>query len=190
MTKFILHGGETSRKTINNKKFFAEMTAGFKNSVKVLCVYFSRSTEEWDRLFQQDQVNFSKAAPARQIEFERAEIKPEIFNKQLMWADVIYMRGGNTRMLIDTLKTIENFSTLIKNKVVSGSSAGACVLSKYYCTGSHDASISEGLGILDIKTIVHYDPSNDKLLQDLIKCGDETLKIYKIPEEKFFIIEK
>lgn len=190
MTKFILHGGEISRKTTDNKKFFSEMTAGFEHPVKVLCVYFSRSTDEWDRLFQQDQESFSEAAPARQIEFERAEKEPKIFNRQVKEADVIYMRGGTTKMLLDTLKTIENFSDLIKDKVVSGSSAGACVLSKYYCTGSHDAPISEGLGILDIKTIVHYDPSNEKLLQDMKEHGDKELEIYKIEEEKFFIIEE
>ena len=190
MTKFILHGGETGRKTEDNKKFFSEMTTDLENPVKVLCVYFSRPKDEWDRLFKQDQVNFTKAAPSRQIEFERAEDKTEIFNRQVKKADVIYMRGGTTKILLDTLKTIENFSDLIKDKVVSGSSAGACALSKYYCTGSKDAPISEGLGILNIKTIVHYDPSNEKLLQDMKMQGDRTLEIYKIPEEKLFIISK
>ncbi|NQV00489.1 MAG: Type 1 glutamine amidotransferase-like domain-containing protein [Parcubacteria group bacterium] len=190
MTKFILHGGETSRKTEDNKKFFFEMTADKENPVKVLCIYFARPKDDWGRLFQQDRASFSEVAPTRQIKFERANNKPEIFNSQVKKADVIYMRGGTTEILLDTLKTIGNFSDLIKNKVISGSSAGACVLSKYYCTGSKDTPITEGLGILNIKTIVHYDSSNEKLLQDLRKHGDKILEIYKIPEEKFFIISK
>jgi peptidase E len=190
MTKFILHGGNTGRKTKDNKDFFFEMSADLKNPVKVLCVYYARPEEDWNRLFKQDQASFSKAALAQQIEFERAETNHEIFKEQLENSDVIYIRGGSTEMLLNMLKTIENFSDLITDKVVSGSSAGACVLLKYYCIGSKNAFINEGLGILDIKTIVHYDSNNKKLLQDLEKFGDETLEIYKIPEEKFFILSK
>lgn len=165
------------------------MTAGLNNPVKVLCVYFSRPKDDWERLFQQDKINFSEAAPDKQIEFTQADDKPDIFNKQTTAADVIYMRGGNTQMLLDQLKTIGDFSQLIKDKVVSGSSAGACVLSKYYSAGSFDDRIFEGLGILDIKTIVHYDPNNTKMIQEMENYGDKKMKIYKIPEEKFIIYE-
>ena len=189
MTKYILHGGETSRPSEDNKKFFFEMTNGLADPVKILCVYFSREKENWDRLFNQDKESFSSASPTKVLEFTRAEDDPKIFKEQLQDADVIYMRGGNTDKLIETLKPIENFGELIQNKVVSGSSAGACALSRYFHTGAADSKVREGLGILQIKTFVHYAEEKHKDLQDLEASGEE-LPIYKIPEEKFFIIEQ
>ena len=189
MTKYVLHGGETSRPSEDNKKFFFEMTNGLSDPVKVLCVYFSRNKEDWDRLFNQDKESFSSASPTKVLKFARAEDDPKIFKEQLQNTDVIYMRGGDTDKLIEALKPIKNFGKLIQGKVVSGSSAGACALSKYFHTGTAGSKVREGLGILQIKTFVHYAEEKQKDLQDLENRGQE-MPVYKIPEEKFFIVEQ
>lgn len=189
MTKYILHGGETSRPFEDNKEFFFEMVKGLLDPVKVLCVYFPRNKEDWDKLFDQDKEGFSSALPTKVLEFTRAEGDPKIFKKQLQKADVVYMRGGNTDKLIEGLKPIENSSELIQGKVVSGSSAGACALSMYFHTGTAGSKVRDRLGILEIKTFVHYSEEKLKDLQDLENRGKK-MPIYKIPEEKFFIIEQ
>jgi len=187
MTKYILHGGKTSRKSKDNNKFFLEMTKGVKEPMKILCVYFAREKEAWDKLFDQDKEHFSSVAPTKVLELERADDNPKIFKAQIRKSDVVYMRGGVTEVLMSKLKPIKNFGELIKTKVVSGSSAGACVLSRFYHTGSHKTHAKKGLGILPIKTFVHYFPEKQEELKELENLGQK-LTIYKIPEERFVIV--
>jgi len=189
MTKYILHGGETSRPAEDNKKFFFEMTKDLSDPVTILCVYFARPKVTWDKLLEQDKERFSSASPTKILNFIRAENDAKIFKEQIQKADVVYMRGGETEMLFKALKLIENFDPLIKGKVVSGSSAGACALSAYFHTGTDGSKVREGLGILQIKTFVHYAEEKLSDLKELENRG-EKLPVYKIPEEKFFVIEQ
>lgn len=107
---------------------------------------------------------------------------------QIKSADVIYLRGGETEMLKEMLSKIKNLSELWQGKIVAASSAGVYVLSKYYYTNSKD-DIYEGFGILPIKTFCHYAEEKSDKLEKLKKYGED-LKVYAIPEEKFFIIEQ
>lgn len=152
MTKYILHGGATRKKTDDNKKFFAEMCKNKSNEINILCVYFTQEKNAWDKLFTQEKNAFQETTPTKNLNFTLAKDDIKIFKEQIKQNDVIYMRGGKTEMLMNVLNRVENFKDLIKNKIISGSSAGACVLSKYYASNK----IEEGLGILPIKTIVHY----------------------------------
>lgn len=100
------------------------------------------------------------------------------------------MRGGKTIKLLETLRKVDDFGSLIQGKIVGGSSAGACVLSKYSFSGEGtNKVIKEGLGILPIKTFVHWSEEKTEDLQKLEDYG-EKLDIYKIPEEKFAILKK
>lgn len=50
MTKYILHGGETSNITKNNELFFKQFTATVnKSQIKILMCYWSRQKNEWDK---------------------------------------------------------------------------------------------------------------------------------------------
>jgi peptidase E len=188
MTKYILHGGNTSNKTEDNKKFFFEMTSSLSDNATILCIYFSRPKELWAKLFEQDKINFSSASQQKVFKFVLADDKTYTLVDQLKEADVVYLRGGDTDKLKETLSKVNNLDKLLKNKVVSGSSAGAYVLSRYYYTNNKD-EIKKGLGILPIKTFCHYaEEKSDKL--KLLKEYGEDLETYAIPEEKFFIIEQ
>jgi hypothetical protein len=62
-------------------------------------------------------------------------------------------------------------------------------LSKYYKTWSSDKNIGNWLGILQIKTFVHF--SDDKKIElQVLEKYKENLQIYKIPEEKYIIIKQ
>lgn len=189
MTKYLLHGGETSRQSEDNNKFFFEMTKVDKSPVKILCVYFAREVEAWDKLFDQDQKCFSSVAPTKVLSFTRADKDFKIFEEQIKNADVIYMRGGVTEDLLSVLRPFENFGRLLTNKVVSGSSAGVCVLAQYFHSGTPGTHARAGLGLLPIKTFVHYSEEKQEELKELEDLGQQ-LPIYKIPEEKFAIVTR
>jgi len=97
-------------------------------------------------------------------------------------------------MLQKTLKKIPNLKELIKNKVITGASAGALVLAKYYYDQDHD-QIFEGLNILNVKIITHYlsngeyaaTSGEDKLKQ--LETYKENLPVYTIPETEYVLVE-
>lgn len=188
MTKYILHGGATSNKTEDNKKFFFEITNSLSNKINLLCVYFSRPKKEWSKLFEQDKVNFSSASPQKVFNFILASDKIHTLIDQIKKADAIYFRGGDVELLKKTLNKIKNLKELWNGKVVAGSSAGAYVLSKYYYWASKDM-LGEGLGILPIKTFCHYTKEKSDKLKILKERG-ENLQVYTIPEEKFFVVKQ
>ncbi len=186
MTKYILHGGNTHTKSEDNKKFFQEIVKDLSPPVNLLIVYFSREENKWPELLKDDKKNFTSANPNKKINFILASKDKQTFIKQVKEANVIYMRGGETIMLIGALKNIKNLKELFKGKVVAGSSAGAYVLSKYYVDSRND--MGEGLGILPIKTFAHYNGNRKEELNRLEKHG-EKLPTYALAEGKFVVIK-
>jgi peptidase E len=182
MTKYVLHGGLSSRK-FNAKPFFLELAKGMRNP-KILCVYFAREKNLWHSLFQQDKLRVPSALPQKKPKLILAD--PEKFRSQAKSSDIIYIRGGENIPLKKALKPIKNLKESFKDKVVGGSSAGANILSKYYYS-TDDDRIEKGLGILPIKVFVHYSKKDSKKLEKLKKYG-ENLKTYAIPEEKQFVV--
>lgn len=188
MTRYILHGGETGRQSVDNQKFFNESTNSLSSDAIILCVYFARDKELWLEMFEQDKINFSSSSQQKIFNFTLADDKIPVLKEQIKKADVIYLRGGDTEMLKKALSKIQNFNELWQNKIIAATSAGAYILSKYYYSNSRD-NIYEGFGILPIKTFCHYTEEKSAKLEKLKKHGED-LKTYAIPEEKFFIIEQ
>jgi len=187
MTKYILHGGVESRLTDDNAKYFLEMTKSNSKQVKILCVYYAREEEGWGEAFSKDKESFENASHDKDLILAISDNDIEVFKNQIKENDVIYLRGGDTKMLMDKLSNIKDFKDLLDGKVLSGTSAGAYVISKYYYTRSED-SIEKGLGLIPIKVLVHYtEEMNDKF--ERLDAFEEKLPIYKIPEEQFVIIE-
>ncbi|MFA5127493.1 MAG: Type 1 glutamine amidotransferase-like domain-containing protein [Patescibacteria group bacterium] len=188
MTKYILHGGETSRPTSDNKQFFIGITSDLNNKATILCVYFARTKEKWPAMLEQDKINFSSASRQKNLNVTMADDELNNFAEQIKQADVIYLRGGDTDTLKIILNKMKNLDELWRGKIVAASSAGVYVLSKYYYSNSKD-NIGDGLGILPIKSICHYKEEKSDKLERLKKHGED-LPVYAIPEEKFFIVEK
>lgn len=157
MTKFILHGGNTRVPHPSNREFFIEMTKGLLDGSKILLVLFSRDASEYDSLLEKFKKNILSNI---EIDFVFDIANEENFIDQIKDSKLIYMKGGDTIKLLDALKQYPDFRDAIKGKIVAGSSAGAYVLSKYFYSRS-EKEVVEGLGILPIRTLAHYDGDQD-----------------------------
>ena len=188
MTKYILHGGETSRQSSDNKKFFSEITNGLLDGATILCIYFAREKERWAKALEQDTLHFSSTTQQKAVTLMLADDDIHMFKEQINQADAIYLRGGDTEMLKEALGEVENLSKLWQGKVVAASSAGVYVLSQYYYSNSRD-DIYTGFGILPIKTFCHYTEEKSNKLEKLKKYGED-VPVYAIPEETYVIIEQ
>jgi peptidase E len=195
MTKFILHGGYVSAPCQSNDNYFKEIISSVAGPMKVLIVYFAVEKDRWQEELEKHQKLFLTQAKNKQIEFALASEDSKEFIRQIKDNDVVFIRGGSTLMLKNQLDKIANFSELIRNKVVAGSSAGAIVFAKYYYSNGRD-QISHGLDILHVKIITHYlstgeyaatsGPDKLKMLEDY----KEKLPVYAIPETEFIVVEK
>lgn len=188
MTKFILHGGNTSVENKDNEAFFSEFTKDFlvEKKISILLVYFAKDESKWSDLAKQDVDKISKISKRKSIHFEIA--REGKFEEQIKSADVIYFRGGDTYKLLEKLKKIEKLKTLLLGKTIAGSSAGVCVLGKYFYDNDYD-KFDEGLGVINYKIFCHYDESSLELVKKLDEYK-EKLKILKIPQYKHKIICK
>ena len=184
MTKFILHGGNTSTLNSSNNDFFVEIIKDVPNKGRILIVYFSRKEEEYHDLFKQDEVNFLSNAENKELELVIA--KKEQFINQLKEADAIYIRGGDTFKLLEVLKH-SDFIKNIGGKIVAGSSAGAYVLSRYFFSRNTN-DIHKGLGFLPIKIICHYE-GEQGIIDRLKEFGDD-LEIVSLRDYEFRVFNQ
>ncbi len=188
MIKFILHGGNSDRKTENNEKFFLEIANSVnKEKIKILCIYFARPEHRWDDSFQEDKLAFLNLDTEKKFDIEMAKLDAEELRRQIQWADIVYIQGGRKGNLKEKLLELGNFKELIHGKIVVGISAGANMLAKYYYSNVAD-TIREGLGILPIKTFCHYNEDN-VLGMEKLELYKEKLPIYRISEEKYLVFE-
>jgi peptidase E len=186
MTKYILHGGYTNVKNKFNEKFFKEILSDFKTSAKILLVLFAREQKEWLMLEKREKDHLTKSRPDLKLEFEIANEKGDILERQIKHADVVFIVGGQNDPLKKILRRVGNLRYLFENKTVAGSSAGAYVLSKYFYS-HEDKGIFRGLGVLPIKVLAHYTARFNKKLEEL-KNYKEKLKTYALPDTKYAVI--
>jgi peptidase E len=186
-TKYILHGGESSRRTVDNDRFFKEIVDSTDSkNIKILCVYFARPEHRWQESFYEDKLAFEQQKSEKSLDIQIAS--REDFKEQIAASNVVFINGGFKGFLKEALEELGNFKELIQNKVIVGISAGANILSKYYYSqGAED--IKEGAGVLPIKVFCHYLDGN---VQELIKLEryKENLPVYKIEEEKYVVLEQ
>ena len=157
------------------------MIKGLPANPKLLLVVFAE--KDWDKTYEKDVKIISNYLGGTPVQILRA--KPETFEEQVKNVDIIYLRGGNTKKLQKYLEG-KKLKELFKGKVVAGSSAGTYVLSKYYY-GNDTKKLEEGLGILPMKTICHYDESLKNKLTTL-KNFRKKLDVYALPNYKFVVI--
>lgn len=184
MTKFILHGGDTSEANPDNNNFFAEMTRGTKGKTLVLLNYFSRKDSDVERCAKQDKKRIIQLSKNKNLDFEIAN--SQTITQQLKRAQIMYMRGGDTSKLLKVMSKIPNLHKLLKNKIIAGSSAGVYALAKYYWSNSKRA-IGKGLGVLNFKVYCHYKPEDTKIIKKLL-AYKENLPILTLPNYKWVVI--
>jgi peptidase E len=189
-TKYILVGGYIQNAPDKGEGFCLELIQGVtKESVKILDCIFARPKEDWENTIVKDNEFFSKYI----ISFELILADPENFTDQVREADIIFLRGGFTLPLMETLSKDTGWIKELNGKVVAGTSAGAEVIAKYYHVLKTNRT-GDGLGLLPIKFIPHWksnffdaEPQNldwEKILQEL-KEYKEDLPIVTLAEGEF-----
>ena len=170
-TRFVLHGGYTSTENELNAGFYKEMSRYVGDGGNILLVYFSRDDEDYNKVFKQDSEKINQQAEGKKLNIKMAT--KYRFLEEIDWADVVYMRGGDTQKLIDTLTKYPELENRIKGKVVVGSSAGAYAISTYYYSNS-SGKIQKGLGFTPLRVVCHYESDiHENIGEDPVKLMEE-----------------
>jgi len=189
MTKYILHGGLSDEDNSKNIKFFSEILNGVSSSATILMVYFARSQEKRQDLFNTHKKLFQKSNPNHKISFLYASDDPDEFRKQVKQSKIMFVEGGSSLRLLEHLKQFPDIKELIQSMdIYVGSSAGASIISKYAFPSTGD-EVKERLGILPIKIINHYDESRKDQLEKL-KALHPELKTYALSECEYIVIQQ
>lgn len=152
-----------------NEEFFKEMLSDVPKGGLVLCVYFASDTGDVDKKFVEDEHRLRGFANNKDVLFLKASEAD--FENQVKKSNVIFLRGGDTELLLEKLRKYPELKGLIVGKTVAGSSAGAYALSKYYYSNSKDL-VREGLGLLPVRTVCHYQSLVHPVSKNINPVGD------------------
>jgi len=191
-TKYILIGGHPYGSPDGGKVFIEELVRGFGESVKILECLFARPRSVWPEDFNQDKRFLENGLPDKKMEFLLTN--PENFKEQVIWSNVIYIRGGISETVVTAIQKYgDGWEKELFGKTVAGSSAGAHAISKYYYD-LDDMRIREGLGLLPIKILTHYGSDynapniNWNKVEAELRQYKEDLPLIKLAEGQFEIM--
>lgn len=186
MTKFILGGGYLFKAPDGGRAFVLELTKGIKKPKILDCVFADPENET--NKFLQDKERFAKFIS----DFEMELATPEKFVQQIKSCNVLFIRGGDTEILIDTLKKSGDWISALDGKTVAGTSAGAMAIAKYSHALVQD-KIIEGFGILLVKVIAHWQSEiyeiNWEKAKTELQNYKEDLPVYALKEGEFVTIK-
>ncbi len=184
-TKFILHGGfNKGRESVQeDDHFFKEMVKDLTDEARILLVYFAEREEKIPRYIIEDQDQFKKSNPIKTFEFRVAT--EETFVEDCAWADLIYLHGGKTVKILETMEKFDHVEEIFKDKTVGGDSAGANCLG-VYSFSKNSKEIRKGLSLIPYKIVAHYEKGTPNPLAD-IEPEIETILLEEY-ETKFFLI--
>ena len=193
MSRFILIGGCQEKADL--KAISKAIFTGNKSPLNFLVCLFARNKNLWDwnSLFDENKAFFTALLPEQKISFVLANESD--FTAQVETADVIYFSGGDSIPLYSALARIGNeWVAKLKNKTIIGTSAGTDLLSKYNYDFQQYA-LDEGMGIVPVKTIVHYGERDGYYLNTdwesisaLLKNYKEDLPLYRLREGEFVTV--
>jgi len=116
-TKIILHGGFAGHINTQNDSFFKEMLKDTPNP-KVLLIYFAKDIDKIPIIKAEDIAQFKRNEGRKKVSFEVA--KENIFTEQVKTAHIIYIHGGNTFKLLETMKKFPNLKNCLRVKLSRG----------------------------------------------------------------------
>jgi len=144
--------------------------------------YFASEESNWNDFFNKDSELFQREFP----ELQMTLAKRDTFEEQVSNTSLLFLSGGDSFLLIESLKRYPDFPLLLRDKVVVGVSAGACALSTYFFSND-EQRVGEGLDIVKAKVYCHYKPDFDDNVK-VLKTYKEDLPIITLPEHHFVII--
>ncbi len=178
-TKYILHGGFTPGQNIDDS-FYKEILEDAPQKPKILLVYFAKEEDRVAKNREEDIEQFNKNRGKRILKFDTAD--RDLFIKQVMDADVVYLHGGHSGKLLEALKEFPDLKKVFGGKIVAGDSAGANVLVEVFYSKS--IGVTEGLGMLPIKLISHFLEENKDKLNNI----KQNLELVFLPEYETKVI--
>jgi len=195
MTKYILNSGGIKREPRLKKLYHQEIVQGLGNAPKFLLCNFAQGREYWDTKF----LGYCEAIREDMPEGVTASFElavPATFAEQCKRADVIYVHGGDDHLLRYWMSRFD-VPELFTGKVVAGNSAGSDLLVKHHWSNDW-RECGDGLGILPIKFIPHFESATDPADQrgpadwqagyaELAAYGDTSLPIYALHEGEFAV---
>ncbi len=175
MTKFILHGGFAPGKRQQDDAFFQEILKDTPDSVKILLVYFAEPDEKVQLRTNEDTESLNKNKGSKNIQLRVAS--EATFEGDCVWADVVYLHGGKTVKLMESLSKYPNIQQTLSGRIIAGDSAGVNSLGILFYS-NHSKIIGKGLGMLPFKIGVHYIDDTPNPLAD-VEPGLETLLLHE-----------
>ena len=163
-TKIVVGGGYDTRTDECSEDFFKELLKGLNGEIAVLIVVFAQPEEKHTEKFEKVVKQFQRNGPGKNLKFKLAI--HQTFEADLASSDVVYFYSGDTLKLVEEVGSHRDFLNLIKGKVIAGESAGTYLLStKFY--SKTIGGVCDGLGVLPIKTICHFDDRNEEKLDEI-----------------------
>lgn len=151
MTRYILGGGGEA-KVGGAEPFCYAIRGDHKGKLRILDCFFAEAPETWEEKFNRKATAFFDAYMLGDFACELAQ--PNIFAQQVAQADVVYLHGGDERVLAKYLEPFQ-LPQLWRGKTVVGTSAGAMFLSAV-SWGCDRRAVARGAGIVQAGVIVHY----------------------------------
>lgn len=198
MTKYVLQSGNVKKYPDKMTIYFNELFVGVRDTPNVLWCFFATEPEYRQERYETYIQLFTSYFPGRVIPANKMASRAN-FEEQMQWADVVLFQGGSTELLLQELTGFD-MAALLEGKVVTGSSAGAHMLTQYSWDCDHRAC-GDGLAILPVKFGAHFysdygehDPRGpidwSSAKKELAEYGDTSLPVYALEEGEFIVIVK
>lgn len=191
MAKLYFLGGEdlTKRdsKEINKSAF---IDAG-GTPIALVFIGWTSKTPDKSEEYRLIITKYFEELGASEIVFAELADSTEAIAAKMDRSDLVYLPGGDTRVLVERLKKTKVDALLRRyGKTIIGNSAGALALCRDCLivkdSRSLETLILPGVGLVDFCVDVHYNSSKDKELEELSKKR----KIYAIPERGALIYDE
>lgn len=153
MTRYIISGGDSTLTAQAEANFYSSMLTLAPTNPAVLLILFARPEHDYSQILEQTSQQISKYVNVSALNV--ASGSKSVFMKQLRLADIIIIRGGDTKKLLLALKKLNIKNADLSEKVIVGSSAGANVLASNYYSLTNKR-VEAGLGLIKINLVVHY----------------------------------
>lgn len=156
MTMFILAGGNDRTVDPSYGDRLALVVKKIVERPTILSCFLSRP----DEVMHEHWLDYQPWFKEKFGDVEVLEATRDNFYELAEKADVIYLHGGHTRILLENLPDFQRSAEAFRGKIVIGSSAGANYLSTHCMSMSEGFKVIEGSGIVGQPTLVHYRTDN------------------------------
>ena len=161
----------------------------YPKELKLAFCIFAQPESEWEETRKWNTGMFDKFKGGREISYQT--MTDEDFAEVSAWADIVYIPGGSTSVLVERLAALGDAAKLWDGKVVAGASAGANLMCEGYIS-LDQKEYGRGLSWVRATGIPHWrsdyggytDKDWDEIEQKALREAPGT-PVLCIPESEF-----